>query len=383
MSAHPAGKPHYLFIDCARGYAVLMVIACHLAYAYPGLAYPVKRVVTSGWFGVQLFFLVSCVTLLMSWHAEVAKAGSADIPAFFIRRFFRIAPAYYAGGLLYFWLRPPAGGFELLQAVKAAVFVNAWHPVWTPTVAGAWLVVPGGWSISVEFTFYVLFPFFAMLVTSLKRAVVVLIASIAIGAFANLVAASVLIAAYGTTATRNFLFFWFPNQLSVFALGGVLFFALRKGNRFGPVVARHSTALALISIGVFWFLTYLPVGQYIGDRPPVPGSLAACLPLMGFVLALSGGSRFFVNSAMASMGKVSFSAYLLHYAVLRCVDLLPTALHTQSTSYAGIAAYFFGFTVAALITYACALLSYRVIEQPMIGVGKLLIARLRREYIAA
>jgi peptidoglycan/LPS O-acetylase OafA/YrhL len=366
MRVNPAGKPHHQYIDCARGYAVLMVIACHLAYAYPGLAYPVKRVVTSGWFGVQLFFLMSCVTLLMSWHAEIAKTGSADMPAFFIRRFFRIAPAYYAAALFYFWLIPPVGGFALWQAARAAVFVNAWHPVWTPTVNGGWVVVPGGWSISVEFTFYAVFPLFALLVNTTQRAVAVLLVSLAAGAAANLTALALLSAAYDPAGVKDFLFFWFPNQASVFALGGVLFFVLRDSDRYGRLLARYSTLLAVVSVAAFCGLSYLPLGHYLGDRPFVPAGHAVCLPLMGFVLALSGGSRLFVNSAMAFVGKVSFSAYLLHFAALRLVEAMPGVLHTQATSYA-----------------AGALLSYRLIEQPMIGVGKRLIDRSRPQYSPA
>lgn len=86
-------------IDCVRGYAVVLVILCHLVYAYPGIPYPVHRLATFGWHGVQLFFLASAVTLLLSWHAEVARHGRASFGRFLIRRVFRIAPAYFAAAM--------------------------------------------------------------------------------------------------------------------------------------------------------------------------------------------------------------------------------------------------------------------------------------------
>jgi peptidoglycan/LPS O-acetylase OafA/YrhL len=104
---------------------------------------------------------------------------------------------------------------------------------------------------------------------------------------------------------------------------------------------------------------------------------------MGFVLALSGGSKLFVNGAMAFVGKVSFSAYLLHFAVLHLVEALPGLLHTQATSYAAILAYAGGFVFTVAVTAAGALLSYRIVEQPMIGLGKWLIKRSRRQYSPA
>ena len=89
----PGARPLFAYIDCVRGYAVTLVITCHLAYAFPELPWPVHRIVVSGWYGVQLFFLASALTLLMSWRHETVRLGRARIAPFFIRRFFRIAPA--------------------------------------------------------------------------------------------------------------------------------------------------------------------------------------------------------------------------------------------------------------------------------------------------
>ncbi len=368
------GQPathHLAYIDCARGYAVLMVLASHLTYQFANLPYPIKRLTTTGWFGVQLFFLASCLTLLMSWQSEVRRTGRVNRRAFFMRRFFRIAPAYYAAGLFYFFVSPPSGGFDILQAASYAAFVNAWHLVTAPAVADAWPVVPGGWSISVEFTFYACFPLFAAFVTSLRRALILFAASVAVGLLINLAAAGPIAGAYSSQVASIFLFYWFPNQASVFALGGVLFFAVQghAGHRM-----RHGGLLATASIAAFCLLAYVPLGHYLGDTPIIPSGLAVCLPLMGFLFALSGGRTFYVNRTIASFGQVSFSAYLLHFAILTLFQKFPEALHTKATGYAAILAYIYGFALASLLTYAAAWLSHRMIEQPMVSVGKQLIA---------
>src|SRR4051812_21304434 len=150
------GKPKLLYIDCLRGYAILMVIATHVTYAVPELPYPVHRLTTFGWFGVQLFFLASCLTLMMSSDFERSKTGSMNVGNFFIRRFLRIAPMYYLAGLFY-WFASPHAGANLAQAISAITFTNAWGPAIMPT-SGGWQLVPGGWSIGVEFTFYFVFP---------------------------------------------------------------------------------------------------------------------------------------------------------------------------------------------------------------------------------
>ena len=218
LSPRPGAKPNFRYIDCARGYAVLMVITCHLTFQLPNLPYPIHRLTAMGWWGVELFFLASCVTLLMSWHHEAARNGAADPRAFFIRRFFRIAPAYYTAAAFYFFLLPPSSGFDARQLLAAMLFINAWHPVLTPTVLDGWNVVPGGWSISVEFCFYLIFPFFAAWTTSFARASGLALASIVIAVIANRAAYTVLSGTYDPIGLGNFLFFWPPNQFPIFAL---------------------------------------------------------------------------------------------------------------------------------------------------------------------
>src|SRR3978361_2265537 len=144
-----------------RDYAILLVIICHTTYLFPELPYPVHRVAILGWHGVQLFFLASTVTLMMAWRYEKTRDGSVDVVAFFLRRFFRIAPAYYLASALYFFLDPPIGGYDPIQAAATYLFINAWHPTLMGVTPHAWSVVPGSWSIGVEFTFYAAFPVLA------------------------------------------------------------------------------------------------------------------------------------------------------------------------------------------------------------------------------
>src|SRR6185437_12457880 len=87
---------HSDYIDALRGYAVLGVIAVHTQGNVESLGWPLKPLVDAGQFGVQLFFIVSAVTLLRSWH--VRNDGAA---AFFVRRLFRIAPMFWLAILLY------------------------------------------------------------------------------------------------------------------------------------------------------------------------------------------------------------------------------------------------------------------------------------------
>ena len=172
--------PSLPVIDALRGLALLSVIMVH---ANDGLERKLSWVVLSlssqgGW-GVQLFFIVSAFTLLMSWHGR--QEGLATTP-FLIRRFFRVAPMFYAAILLYAFLdgfKPRAyapQGVGPVSYISTFLFLHGWHPATINSI------VPGGWSIAAEFGFYLLFPLLAISVTSLTRALWAFGASLAIGA---------------------------------------------------------------------------------------------------------------------------------------------------------------------------------------------------------
>ena len=97
-------QPKLPFIDALRGYAIVLVIASHAFPTLPELPWTMKRFTNLGFFGVQLFFVVSCVTLTRSWRQQQALRGYPSLRDFMIRRLFRIAPAYYLAAALYLWL---------------------------------------------------------------------------------------------------------------------------------------------------------------------------------------------------------------------------------------------------------------------------------------
>jgi peptidoglycan/LPS O-acetylase OafA/YrhL len=372
----------FVYIDCVRGYAVTLVITCHLAYAYVDLPYPVHRLAVQGWYGVQLFFLASALTLLMSWQYEADRLRGARVVPFFVRRFFRIAPAYYAAALFYAVLMPPVGGFDETQLALSLGFLNGWSPATMPTTPGVWNVVQGGWSVAVEVTFYLLFPLFATQMRGVRRALLVFMLCCVAGVLANLVAAPLLARGDALAPVENFLFFWFPDQMPVFALGGVLY-AVRQWLEADPtpraalLLRRHGGTVAAVALAAMFVTAYVPFPHYWGAPgwPPVPGFMVASVCLAVFILALSQARRTVLLSPLAAVvGRVSFSAYLLHYAVIALVVAAhPGLSHAHAHGVAAIAAFAVGWCVVMALTSAAAWCSYHVLERPMMAFAKSLV----------
>jgi peptidoglycan/LPS O-acetylase OafA/YrhL len=368
-------RPTLDFIDALRGYAVTLVIASHAFPLVHELPWTVKRFSNLGFFGVQLFFVVSCITLARSWRQRglVARPALRD---FALRRVFRIAPAYFLAALGYRWLIPD-GAIDATRVATFLTFTGGWSPGQMPTMPGAWVGTPGGWSIEAEFAFYALFPALIMALRGPGTALAAIAASLALAWIANAAGWANYAPIYGEIATDQFLYYWFPNQLPVFLCGLFVYECLARllpGGRWqvlGGLLARRSGMLLGISVLVFASLALLP-----WPRLPAPGSgflashVIAAIAFGGTATALALRSMpLLVNRAVVRLGQASFSAYLLHFAVIEAVlRLLPAAVFTP-TGLGAAATSGVLFLLVLGVTGLVAQVTYRLIELPAIQLG--------------
>jgi peptidoglycan/LPS O-acetylase OafA/YrhL len=91
------------YIDALRGYAILGVIGIHASQSVPDLEWPLRALADQGARGVQLFFVVSALTLMLSW-----KERDDGVLPFYIRRVFRIGPMFWLA-ILFFALLDISG----------------------------------------------------------------------------------------------------------------------------------------------------------------------------------------------------------------------------------------------------------------------------------
>lgn len=360
-------------IDALRGYAILLVISMHVLDHVPALVWPAKRLMLLGANGVQLFFIASAVTLLMSWNREKALPLAPRAGRFLINRFLRIAPLYFLAIAFYwFFENMQMTEFSLEKLVATLLFYNAWSPYLIPTVGG-WKTVPGGWSISVEFMFYLVFPLLAMTVTTVRRAVLFLIL-----AYIVLLGAAVygqhLYPEVSSAAREHFLFFWPPNQLIIFAIGFLLYRAIKsvtvqewvQRSRLNASSATAILGTALLVVQLYpskdWPLLAFLVPQHL-LLSVLFASWALFMILKPTALAAPG--------IVVNVGKMSFSIYLIHFAVLTLMNALLADIWPFGMTGATSVLYAGGLlTAAALMSYQVARITYRFIERPFIRYGK-------------
>jgi peptidoglycan/LPS O-acetylase OafA/YrhL len=139
--------PHYPGLDALRAAAILLVIARHareiLKEAVPGFF-------IHGWTGVDLFFVLSGLLIGSQLLQQVARDGAVDARRFYLKRAFRILPAYLLVVGLYHWW-PQFRDAERME------------PTWRFLLFTSNIGFTGGafshaWSLCIEEHFYLALP---------------------------------------------------------------------------------------------------------------------------------------------------------------------------------------------------------------------------------
>jgi len=368
------------YIDSLRGWAILLVLLTHAAQgqmaidalheavpqsgvlALPG---PLQQICGYASSGVHLFFVVSALSLALSWRAR-GETGAAGLRDYLIRRLFRIAPMFYAGIVLYLGLYgcgprlyAPAG----IEPIDVALTLGFVH-VWSTNALDS--VVPGDWSIGVEAMFYLILPLLLALGRTPTR-------------LAAVTAGFVLMAQTVHWAGAGFGPFGnpgFPAQSVVF-LFGLIAAAFAGGTLVSP--RRGLTSLGYAAVLVFVFLVaglplvHLPERFLVYHIQFGAGAGLLCILLHRAPVPI------LVNGAMTRIGRISFSMYVLHFALFAPIFAVARAEIDAIAPTSGamaLLAIYYPLLVAA--TAACATFTHAVIERPGTRLGRLVISRLRQ-----
>ncbi len=302
---------HLGHLDALRGIAVLGVILIHIGQAFPNKLY--EYVNNPGMRGVQLFFVVSAFTLLLS--SQQRKTEAMPTVAFFLRRFFRLAPLYYVFVLLAFYTVPDLRSIGWLHTLPALFFLHNFFPRYVD--AGTY----GGWSLGVEATFYLCFPLLLRYITSLQRAVLWLLC------VGTLSTAVWVIAA---TLHPDLFVYWsyssFTVEAPVFLFGFVCFYVWRDYCQplCGTERGKWASA-ALLLLTLLMLVNVVPVN---GWKTMFASTMCATLLLAVLLYQWA----FLVNRVTIFFGKVSYSMYLIHGALIWTViphlkKLFPVLAH--------------------------------------------------------
>lgn len=389
-----------------RGLAALWVLLFH-AWALggtppPGVEAPWLALLRAGWLGVDLFFVLSGFLLAHGW-----LRAPGGWPGLYLMRAARLLPAYYLqlvvlallGGLgvkAIGW--QPADAGSVLAHVL--LWLNAWP--WVPAHLGPW------WSLAVEAVFYLSLPLVLPSLRTPRRALGLLLAAALLallwrgaiatmdvgieqrigwaehapGRWVQFVAGAVL-AAWWSGA-------WASNGAAAVSeapagrrrpLPGDAGSGAGAPGRAGRGGMAGALLLALLALALLSALPLLGGERlYNGvvDARPFTWAwpLLTTLPALGLLYAVlampAGGGRAWrlATAPLHGLGVVSYGLYLWHYPVQW---LLRQQLGGFVPPHWGVE----GFALASLLlTLPIALLSWGLLERPVLGWARRRRARL-------
>jgi peptidoglycan/LPS O-acetylase OafA/YrhL len=304
----------------------------------------------------------------MSWHAR-RKEEAFPISNYFLRRFWRIAPLFYVAIIAYlamdgFGPRHWApNGIRSWFLPITVLMAHGWHP---ETING---IVPGGWSIAVEFTFYLFLPTALNRIANTKQSLILLCICLGVYAANAVYMPRIWMPLYPEEQrylVEGFTFFNIFSQLPVFAIGITVYFAI--------IEKRHLAFVACLLVPIVAVLTWLYLlGNAFSLHKVARNHLVVSAVLGGFALALSRQGKLhavLVNAATVFLGKISYGLYLTHFAVIRLLKATNLPMFSESTD-AGC--------VCFLVTTLCiavvlSVIAKAVIEDPFIDLGRRIIA---------
>lgn len=333
------GKWHIPQLDGLRGIAVLLVVMYH---AWPSLN-------VAGREGVTIFFVLSGYLITSIALKEEAERGKVSLVGFYIRRTFRIFPLYYLtlGSICLLIL-----GFGLQPQKRAGLSANLGYYVlylqeYAFTFRGGFDKLPFGqsWTLGIEEKFYLVWPILAFWIlanrprTRLGLAVVLLVIFAIFGGlneacwYTIFNYSSILIGCVLALCSHQFRpsSQWGRFRFTYPALG--LLIALQLGvapHASAPAIkALVDTCYALVVACVLWAVVY--------EQTVVSNVIGA--------------------GAMALIGRVSYGIYLTHVVVLNFARKI-----TQEPSLL--------FVLTAVLSICLASLLYKLIESPLIAIGR-------------
>lgn len=367
-----ADRSRLLSIDALRGFAALYVLLFHVHLYFNVPSRFFSRLFSAGESGVQLFYIISAYTLFYT------LANRKPLPPhwkrdFFVRRFFRIAPLFYVSMIIYLLVyglgpRYSTGGkigITWDNILATTLFLNGFHPCWIGSI------VPVGWSITVEMSFYLLVPLLFTIITSLSRAIIFTVGAIGIA----LVSAQQLIAhplIEQQSLWRMFVDHWIVSQIPVFGFGLILFFALPFVSRF--LDKKHKLVRSFVGFSFIALALALYVVTIGGQQRSVIMNIISSSIFFLFIIGVTiFPLRLIVNRGSIFLGKISYSFYLMHTVCLHYVINGMAHFHLVSKP-SSWNEFLICFALTFIFTVIISVVTFRLIEEPGQRLGKTLLS---------
>ena len=285
--------------DGLRAVATALVIADHSRV--PGFG--------PGYFGVDLFFVLSGFLITRLLVDEINAHGKIYMPGFYLRRFLRLTPPLLLLLLAYVAIAPMAWPqFSLWEHIRDAGLAGFYLSDYARAFWHIPRILQHSWSLSVEEHFYLIWPFAVLLLTRIepRRRVVCLF-----GVY--LLATAWRVFEYGDVGWPA-TYYRFDTRMGGLVLGALLATSLPHMDRVSQKMANAVGVFACAAL-----VLCLSIGYWHAPWSLVWMTTLAQFAAAGLLIAASTQNSW-VKSALSApplvgIGVISYGVYLWHYPV--------------------------------------------------------------------
>lgn len=352
------GKASWTYLPALDGFRAISILL--VVFSHTGL-----ESVIPGGLGVIIFFVISGFLIMRQMIAEIGATGDVSFKGFYLRRFFRLAPAL----LLYLAI------FDVVFVALGA------HTTWIQVVSGILYFAnfyhifvgypphnanPILWSLSIEEHFYAVAP---LVIFAFRRNLRHLLAALCLLLVLVLVWRTILYqhclsaGAGGICGVPGGLriFHGTDTMFDCIAYGCVMALVLHFHGATVARLARH-TILPWAAVGVL-FATLLLRDPFFRDTLRYSLQAGSAAVIMSAVLYGRWPllRRFLCLPLSLLIGKLSYSLYLFHFGVGTLLVLLFPGRSLLDPPY--LALFLAG-------SFGMASLSYFLVEKPMVAVRR-------------
>lgn len=356
-------------IEVLRGIAASAVVVEHVFALTTEPHFRGYRIVEGlGEWGVALFFLISGY-ILSDYFWQPRDRWSAR--TFLVRRYFRIAPAYYVNvGVLFLFFAPYSEVFshQGLKQVAANLTFSHWM---FPNTASSLNVNGALWTLTIEMTLYLALPIMAPPMRNHPWLTSGLLFTIGMAFRVYVTTGTALIHQYfgphagGSDNARIFLIRQFPGVLPLFTIGMLVRFLHLRWDSSHDRNRRQTSVWVLLALlvpsllALHWVETGLSPAHrwlFVVYEPLLVVALVPAVVYAGRVSPFRSG---LASRELLWLGERSYSLYLWHFPIILAVFGRGAEINPPHMSYVGLRV-----LLVAVGSVAVASLSYNAIERP-------------------
>lgn len=310
---------HETWADALKGIAMCGVLMIHSgANSLPGF---MGKLGQTGARGVQLFFLISAYFAFRSLAGTAGNGkntvGFREIKNWWVRRFVKLLPLWYAALFLYlvliregepYWLAS-RGKVSVPNIVSHVFLLHGFNPYYINSILGI------EWYLADLAIFYLIAPFLYRKITSFKRALCFLAATVLGVSCIQDIACALIPQADAYLFETYINTFCFLAQLPVFAIGICLYHLRREAECFVNLQhkKRYSYAILILCTGMIIGLMYRPI-----QTKSLWEYTVFALCFFGIIISqMFHKCPVIENQIFRKIGQNSYAIYLFHYLFIK------------------------------------------------------------------